>query len=326
MAAVQIPLKSEGDLRNAFERAAADVRACAAGGASGGRLLKSWGAEVASATPPEGLQVSHLENICSNAAKAKSGETLPEMDEWGTMDALAAAGLGAAQGVLAGASAIILKVPNPECAFLANSAVEQVLSHMFYEKNEEQCQSQYGDAGCRELAVGWATGLSPAVSEWAGTDRPSDACKSCGQDLLAICLRHMAEYNKNFSLSRHSPTALPRLCRPRQAGSGRGPYSLGGVLGIHHPPLYAAYEMAEAVAEKEATFTQQDLETAREIAKRYVNDLARQSKQRHRLSTQCVCTSHGSSPQAEQPHTVNFTTASCRLLGSGCYTSVVPHV
>lgn len=95
--AVEIRFTSTGDLRNAFERAAADVRACAgiAGDASSGRRLKGWGLRYTSEHPD--VEVATLENICRNAAQlAQSGELLPELADigWLRKGAAAVSGLG----------------------------------------------------------------------------------------------------------------------------------------------------------------------------------------------------------------------------------------
>jgi hypothetical protein len=170
--AVEIPFASSGELRNAFERAAADVQACAAGAASSGRRLEGWGMQYTSDHPD--VDVATLENICRNAAQlAQSGETLPELQSIGWVSKTAAVFSGIANTVLGLVvkmkAAAYVKDPINQKALsfwvgvgFDESLKEFIWEPFFFGKNIEDCGVLYGEHSCGEFA---SAGASPAVAQ-----------------------------------------------------------------------------------------------------------------------------------------------------------------
>lgn len=213
LSAGQVPFKSEDDISRMLEEAAASVKACAA---TTGRGLKAWGADLVQADPA--VDIAALERICKNAAPlAKSGLTLPELDDFGLTDTFAAIGVGASQSYLA----IFVGVgwtKNPLATFGTNIGIGAVFGKLFYSQNEADCRELYSDQGCAELsnpetwrALNPATGTEsyglPLTAADFGTRSAdaavlawgkSDACKACSKELMTVCLNHVSEYNKKF--------------------------------------------------------------------------------------------------------------------------------
>lgn len=216
LTAVEVPFASEDDVGKAVDKAAAEVKKCAAGA---GRRLKAWGATVIDDNP--GVQVNTFEAICSTAGKlAESGETLPELDEFGGLDGLAAVGTGLARATIA--TYVGMRFPGQWYAAAGtNLGVGMLFGKMFYEKIADNCYKNYGEQSCGEIAQQnqfrqaahvLATGPTPdgtvpsmpansavskAVLDWGATD----ACKTCAKDLTAVCLKHVALYNKKFRMA-----------------------------------------------------------------------------------------------------------------------------
>jgi hypothetical protein len=212
LAAGKVPFTSEADVRRALEAAAASVKTCVA---NNGRALKAWGLDLAGRNPA--LDVPTLDRICSNAKKyAQSGKTLPELDDFGILDGVAAVATGISQATLATVTGLAVKTPVSVIG--ANFGVGWVFDKLFHQKNAKECQALYSDQGCAELANvdtfqleamvnTWATGPTPPGSAGAPAPRvdpavlawgKSDACKTCTRNLEAVCSNHVAEYTQQF--------------------------------------------------------------------------------------------------------------------------------
>lgn len=210
VAAVRVPFRSEVDIPEAIARAARSASACIAaagvgGGSSGtrltppkpyygnrtagGRKLVGWGHDVLVEMQNTGV-LDALKRICANSRKlALSGETLPELEEFGVADAISAVAVGVSKSALSLSLGLLFKFKG--ASFVTDLASGWVFNRYFYQANERDCKDHYGSGGCGELGA-WA--LDPGAKAWAR----SPDCDACAADLTTVCLKHVAQYNRDF--------------------------------------------------------------------------------------------------------------------------------